>query len=81
MFDFTRPIRMQKQIIALNAAAALLNLTLAVNNFAQGRWMGIANLVAMIFSISVTWSCWKKLPEIVAKEQQKIIDILSGKFG
>ena len=81
MFDFTRPIRVQKQIIFLNAVAALVNLALATNNFAQGRWIGIANLAAGAFSVWVTWGCWKKLPEIVAKEQQKIVDILSGKFG
>ena len=72
---------MQKQIIALNAAAALVNLALATNYFAQGRWLGIANLAAGAFSAWFTWVNIKKLPEIVAKEQQKILDILSGKFG
>ena len=80
MFDFNKPVRMQKQIIALNASAAILNLGLMTMHLMNGKWIFIANLIAGVFSAWVTWGCWKKLPEIIAREKQKVIDILRGEY-
>lgn len=80
MLDFRKPVRMQWQLIALNAAAALLNLGMFTWNLMGGRWIAAAGLFAGLFSLYITWRLWRKLPEIVAQEQQRIVDILKGKI-
>lgn len=79
-FDFRQPVKMQWQIVWLNVSAAVLNLSLVAWHISNGKWMFIANLISGIFSAWVAWRCWRKIPEITQREQDRILDILKGKY-
>jgi hypothetical protein len=73
-------VKAQWQIVGLNGFAALFNLGLACMYLYDGRWLGVANLAAGAFSAWFTWTCWQKIPGLIAEQKQRVIDILSGKM-
>ena len=79
--DYRQPVKMQWRIVWLNVAAACVNLGFTAWNISNGKWMFLANLISAGVSIWVARWSWQKIPEIKAREQRKIVDILSGKFG
>jgi cyanate permease len=66
--------------LALNAGAALLNVTLVVRSINNGSWLWIMNAAAVIVSLSMVRWAWNKLKEIKQEEKDRVIDILSGKL-
>lgn len=68
-------VKVQWRLIYLNLAAVIMNLGLAIWLW---RWMSLANLISAAFSGYITYGLWKKLPEITAKQKQKIIDYMRG---
>lgn len=80
MFDFKDPVKFQKQIIALNLGAAVLNLGLFSWNLYLGNWTCIMNLASGAFSLWITHRCWQRLPKIIADQKQRVLDILQGRY-
>lgn len=73
-------IKVSKQIIALNAFAAIVNLALFVWNLYTLNWIGILNLGCFFFSSYQVHKIYKQLPEIRRNQEQKILNILKGKY-
>ena len=78
MFSSPDRVRTQWQLAALNAAAALLNLSIFVWNVSRGSWLALANLAAGVFSAYVAYTLYKKIPEVKRQQEQKILAILKG---
>jgi hypothetical protein len=66
--------------LALNAGAALLNITLVVRSINNGNWLWILNGVAAVVSLGMVRWAWLRLKEIEQEEKDRVIDILSGKL-
>ena len=66
--------------LALNAGAALLNITLVVRSINNGNWLWILNGVATVVSLGMVRWAWLRIKEITQEEKERVIDILSGKL-
>jgi len=71
-------IKVQWRLIYLNLAAVVMNLLIGAWTL---RWISLANLFSAGFSLWIAYGLWKKLPEIKKEQQERIMDILSGKYG
>lgn len=74
-------VRVQWYLIGLNGGAALLNIVVFSWQAYLGHWTGLACLISGVFSGYCTWKLYRRLPEVRARQTQKIMDILSGKYG
>lgn len=76
---FTDPdrVKVHWRIIALNLAAVFLNLAIGIWSW---KAMSIANFISAAFSAWVAYSLWKKIPRIKKEQQERIMDILRGKY-
>lgn len=78
MIDITNPdrVRVQRQIVILNAAAAIVNCMVGIWIMS---WMSLANFAAAAFSAYWTWKSWQRIPEVKREQEQRIIRILKGR--
>ena len=71
-------VKVQWRLVYLNLSAAAMNLIIGIMIW---KVMSIANLFSAGFSCWIAYGLWKKIPEIKAEQEKRLIDILSGKFG
>lgn len=69
------------QLIALNIAAALLNLTLFAINAYSGKWVAVANLISGLFSVLVCYWLYKRKKQNEEDAKQRVMGYLSGEIG
>lgn len=70
-------VKVQWRIIYLNLAAVILNLAIGLWSW---KAMSVANFFSAGFSLWVAYSLWKKIPQIKKEQQDRIMDILRGKY-
>lgn len=66
--------------LALNAAAALLNVVLVARSVNNGSWLWLLNGVAVVLSLYMVHWSWYRIKEVTQEEKDRVIDYLSGKF-
>ena len=76
---FTDPdrVKVQWRLIYLNLSAAVLNI---IVTFTVWRWMSIATVFSAGFSLWVSYRLWAKIPQIKKEQEEKIMNILRGKY-
>ncbi len=74
-------VKVFKKIILINAFATLINLGIFAYNAPRGNWLCVLNLACALFSAVQTYRCYKQLPEIKRAQEQRILDILTGKYS
>lgn len=67
--------------LALNAAAAALNLTLTVSNIFKGNWLWLINIAGVALSLYMVRWLWLKMKQVDQEERQRVVGYLSGEIG
>ena len=73
-------VKVLKYVIALNLFAALINLAIFGWNVYTLNWLGILNLVCFFFSANQAYKSFKLLPVVKKEQEEKILDILKGRY-
>lgn len=68
-------VKVQWRLIALNLAAVVMNLVIAVVVF---KWISLANVFSAGFSAWIAWGLYTKIPGIKQEQEQRILDYLKG---
>ena len=79
-FDDPDRLKVLKRVMALNVFAALVNLGVFVWNVYQVNWIGLFNLGACLFSAHQAYKSYKMLPTVKREQEERILNILKGKY-
>jgi hypothetical protein len=67
--------------MGLNGCAALVNLLLIIGSIRNGSWLWIANAAALMLSTGMVFWSWGNMKKTMREEKERVVDILSGRFG
>ena len=68
--------------VLFNAAVAVMNTGFLMSKVAAGNWWGAAfTLFLVVLNCWSSWFVYGRLQKYKADEKQRVVDILSGKFG
>ena len=66
--------------IAFNGMLAVINTVFFINNLIEGRWAAVVSFICIVSSVTCVVFMVKSMRKHVAQQQQRVIDILSGKI-
>lgn len=77
----TDAVKMMWYATGFNCLVAMMNLGFCINHIISSNWISAAAAgVLTVLNATVAWFLYTRLEQHKAKEKQRVVDILSGRY-